>query len=173
MAVVAVTTAAACCGSAAVAACRSSAAVAACCGSAAVAAHNGSVAVTTCCDPATAAAPREPSLAAVAVLSAALDALDERRLVGTDASDLNTLASARGARWAPPCERENEKVKLSLISKMRRMGERSPTLGWRVPASSSSEARRTLWPRPAWPPPHPQSSPRHAPVPPRRASPLS
>jgi hypothetical protein len=30
-----------------------------------------------------------------------------------------------------------------------------------------------LWPRPTWPPPHPQSPPRCAPVPPRRASPLS
>jgi hypothetical protein len=109
MAVVAVMAIAACCGSAAVAACR---------GSAAVAARSGSIAVTSCCDSATAAAPRGPSLTAFAVLSAARDALDERRLVGTVASDLNTLSGARRARWAPPCECENEKVKLSLISKM-------------------------------------------------------
>jgi hypothetical protein len=44
------------------------------------------------------AALREPSLAAVVVLPVARGALDERRLVGTIASDLNTLAGARGAR---------------------------------------------------------------------------
>jgi hypothetical protein len=37
-------------------------------------------------------------LAAVAVIPAARGALDERRLVGTAASDLNTLAGAKGAR---------------------------------------------------------------------------
>jgi hypothetical protein len=59
------------------------------------------------------ATPRESSLAAVAVLAAAREDLDERRLVGTAASDLSTLAGATGARWVPPCEREDEKVKLS------------------------------------------------------------
>jgi hypothetical protein len=29
--------------------------------------------------------------------------------MGTAASDLNTLAGARGARWAPPCEHKDEK----------------------------------------------------------------
>jgi hypothetical protein len=56
------------------------------------------------------------------VLPAARDALDERRLVGTAASDLNTLAGTRGAQLAPPYERENEQVKPSLISKMRLWG---------------------------------------------------
>jgi hypothetical protein len=56
---------------------------------------------------------------------------------------------------------------------MRRTGDRSPTLGWRIPASSSLGARWTLWPRPEWPPPHPPLYPRRAPAPPRRASPLS
>jgi hypothetical protein len=42
------------------------------------------------------AALREPPLAAVAVLTVARDALDERRLVGTTASVLSTLAGARG-----------------------------------------------------------------------------
>jgi hypothetical protein len=51
---------------------------------------------TTCCDSAAAAGLRGPSLAVVAVLPAARGALDERRLVGTAASDLNTLAGARG-----------------------------------------------------------------------------
>jgi hypothetical protein len=49
------------------------------------------------------------------MLAIARDALDERRLVGTVASDLNTLAGARGARGAPPCEHEDEKVKPSGI----------------------------------------------------------
>jgi hypothetical protein len=42
------------------------------------------------------AAPREPPLAAVTAPMATRDALDERRLVGTTASVLNTLAGARG-----------------------------------------------------------------------------
>jgi hypothetical protein len=63
----------------------------------------------------TSTAPRESPLTVVAVLAAARDTLDERRLVGTAASDLSTLAGARGARWAPPCEHEGEKVKPSPI----------------------------------------------------------
>jgi hypothetical protein len=94
-----------------IATCRGSAVVTACCAS--VDARSSSVAATVCCGSAAAAAPHEPSLAAVAVLPAAHDALDECRLVGTAASDLSTLAGARGARWAPPYEREDEKVKLS------------------------------------------------------------
>jgi hypothetical protein len=42
------------------------------------------------------AAPCEPPLATVAVLAAARGALNERRLVGTAASVLSTLAGARG-----------------------------------------------------------------------------
>jgi hypothetical protein len=42
------------------------------------------------------AASREPLVAAVAVLTTARDALDERRLVGTTAFVRNTLADARG-----------------------------------------------------------------------------
>jgi uncharacterized membrane protein YdfJ with MMPL/SSD domain len=78
----------------AVTACCTSVAVAACCVSAAFADCCGSVVVAACCGPA--AAPREPSLAAVTVLPATRDALNERRLVGTAASDLSTLAGARG-----------------------------------------------------------------------------
>jgi hypothetical protein len=52
------------------------------------------VAATSCCDPAALAAPLGGSLA-VAALSTAFDALDERRLVGTDVPDLSTLAGAR------------------------------------------------------------------------------
>jgi hypothetical protein len=44
----------------------------------------------------TSAAPRESPLPTAAVLAAARDALDERRLVGTAASDLSTLTDARG-----------------------------------------------------------------------------
>jgi hypothetical protein len=94
--------------------------------------------------------------------------------VGTAAFDLSTLAGGGGGgRWAPPYERESKKVKPSLVSKMWRVGQRSPTSGWRIPVSSSSGARQTLWPPPAWPPPHPRPSQRRAPAPPRRASPLS
>jgi hypothetical protein len=89
-------TVASCCGSAAVNGCRGSATVAACCASAAITALSGSVAVAACCGSEPTAAPREPSLAAVVVLPAARDTLDERRLVGTAKSNLNTLAGARG-----------------------------------------------------------------------------
>jgi hypothetical protein len=89
-------TIAACCGSAAVGSCRGSATVAACCASTATADCHCSVIVTASCGPATTAAPRESSLAAVIMLAVARDALDERRLVGTAASDLSTLAGARG-----------------------------------------------------------------------------
>jgi hypothetical protein len=89
-------TTAACCGSATVAGCRGSVTIAACCASAAITAGSSSVAVAACCGSGAAAAPCKPLLAAVAVLPAARDALDEHRLVGTAASDLSTLAGARG-----------------------------------------------------------------------------
>jgi hypothetical protein len=53
-------------------------------------------AATACCDSTATAALCGPSLTAVVVLPAARSALDERRLVGTVASDLNTLAGAGG-----------------------------------------------------------------------------
>jgi hypothetical protein len=53
-------------------------------------------AATACCDSAALVALRGPSLAAVAVLPAARDALDERRLVGMVASNLKTFAGVRG-----------------------------------------------------------------------------
>jgi hypothetical protein len=52
--------------------------------------------VASRCGPEGPAASREPPLAAVVAPTAARDALDERRLVGTTASVLNTLADARG-----------------------------------------------------------------------------
>jgi hypothetical protein len=67
-------------------------AVAACCGSAATAALGGA-----------------PLIAATAS-SVPHDVLDERRLVGTAASDLNTLAGARGARSVSPCEHKDKKA---------------------------------------------------------------
>jgi hypothetical protein len=51
---------------------------------------------TTCCGSTAAAAMCVPSPVTVATLPVARGALDERRLVGTAASDLNTLAGARG-----------------------------------------------------------------------------
>jgi hypothetical protein len=82
------------CGSTSVAGCCGSATAAACCTSAAT--SSGSVVVTTGRGSESSTAPREPPLAAVAVLAAARDALDERRLVGTAASVLSILAGARG-----------------------------------------------------------------------------
>jgi hypothetical protein len=79
-----------------IATCRGSTTVAARCASAAAADCRSSVVVAACCGSEAVAAPREPSLTVVVVLPAALDALDERRLVGTTASDLSTLAGARG-----------------------------------------------------------------------------
>jgi hypothetical protein len=53
-------------------------------------------AATAFCGSTVAAVLRGPSLTAITALPAARGALDERRLVGTAASDLNTLAGARG-----------------------------------------------------------------------------
>jgi hypothetical protein len=55
------------------------------------------------------AAPCEPPLAAVAAPAPARDALDERRLVGTDASALSTLAGARGHGWCRPVDMETNR----------------------------------------------------------------
>jgi hypothetical protein len=63
-------------------------------GGTAGAAVAATVTATSCFNPAASAAPRGISLA-TAALSAALDALDERRLVGMDVPDLSTLAGAR------------------------------------------------------------------------------
>jgi hypothetical protein len=60
-------------------------------GSVVVAVDRGSVALAALC---------EPPLAAVTTLTAAREALDERRLVGTAVSVLNTLAGARGGTVA-------------------------------------------------------------------------
>jgi hypothetical protein len=51
-------------------------------------------AATTCCGSATAATLRGPLLVTVAALPATRGALDERRLVGTDASALSAFAGA-------------------------------------------------------------------------------
>jgi hypothetical protein len=55
------------------------------------------VAITTCCGSVAAATLRGASLVVAAVLPVARGAIDERCLVGTDASDLSALAGARGA----------------------------------------------------------------------------
>jgi hypothetical protein len=54
------------------------------------------VVVATCCGSAAAAALRRGPLVVAAALPVARGALDERRLVGTDASVLSALAGARG-----------------------------------------------------------------------------
>jgi hypothetical protein len=93
-AVVAAATGAACCGSTAIAGCRGYATAATCCALAVI--GSGSVVVAAGCGSETSAALRESPLAVVAMLAAARDALDERRLVGTTVFVLNTLAGARG-----------------------------------------------------------------------------
>jgi hypothetical protein len=97
------------------------------------------VAVATCCDSVAVAALRGASLVATAALPVTLGTLDERRLIGTATSDLSTLAGARGAQSASPCERKGRKIKLPPLEDGA-SGERSPTSGWRSPASSSSRA---------------------------------
>jgi hypothetical protein len=54
------------------------------------------VAAGTCCGFVAVATLRGASLVAAVVLPVTRGALDEHRLVGTDASDLSALASARG-----------------------------------------------------------------------------
>jgi hypothetical protein len=108
-------------------------------------------AAAACCGSTTAVALRGPLLASAAVLPAARGALDERRLVGTAASDLNTLAGVRGERWAPPCEHEGEKIKPPLLEDTA-FGETVTYLGVEKPRFLGVE--------------NPQ-------LPPRRASPLS
>jgi hypothetical protein len=81
------------CGSTSAAGCCVSATAAACCASAAT--GSGSLVIAAGRGSESSAAPREPPLTAVAVLAAARDALDERRLVGTAVSVLSTLAGAR------------------------------------------------------------------------------
>jgi hypothetical protein len=97
------TSAASSCGSTPANGSRSSTSVAGCYGSATAAAYRtstaaerGTAAAATGCGPVAPAALCEPPLATVAMLTAARDALDERRLVGTTASVLSTLAGARG-----------------------------------------------------------------------------
>jgi hypothetical protein len=70
------------------------------------------VAVATCCGSVAAATLREGSLVAAAVLPVTLGALDERCLVGTDTSDLSTLAGARGDSRRHPVNAKNKKIKL-------------------------------------------------------------
>jgi hypothetical protein len=97
-----------------------------------VMAANG--AATACCGSIAAAALCGPSLAAVAMLSAARGALDDCRLMGTASSDLNILAGARGAWWAPPCKREDEKSDTHL-SKTWRLGSGRLPQGGEAPLS--------------------------------------
>jgi hypothetical protein len=102
--VIATAVVAAWCTSAAVAACCASTAVVVCDASAAVTVCCGYVAVAACCGSAATAALRGASLTAAVTPSVPRDALDERRLVGTATSDLSTLAGAREAWSASPCE---------------------------------------------------------------------
>jgi hypothetical protein len=129
-------------------------------GAAVAAVVTAAAAVPSYCGSVAAAVPCGGSLA-TAVLPVARDALDERRLMGTDASDLSALASARAGTVGATCEHEYKKLS-SSSSKLERLGEGLLTSRWRSPASSSSRARRALrW----WPPSplqHSQTLPRTA-----------
>jgi hypothetical protein len=111
------TSAAGGCDSTSLVGCYGSTSVADRCGSATTAARcasaaagNGTV-IATGCGSVASAVLCEPPLAADTALVAARDALDERRLVGTTASILSTLQAREEARWAPPCEHEDKKLR--------------------------------------------------------------
>jgi hypothetical protein len=80
-------------------------------GGAADAAVAAAATVASCCDPVASAVPSEGSLLAAA-LSAARDALDERCLVGTDASDLSALVGARVGTVGATLQTKKYKAKL-------------------------------------------------------------
>jgi hypothetical protein len=67
------------------------------------------VAATTYCGSATAATPHGASFVAVAALPVTRDALDERRLVGMDASALSAFAGARGGTVGATLRTRNQK----------------------------------------------------------------
>jgi hypothetical protein len=115
---------------------------------------------------------REASLVAATVLPDTRCALGERRHVGTAASYLSALAGARGGGGRRHPANAKTKRLNSCLSRTVRLEERLPTSGWRSPASSSSRARRALWPRPTSPPSHSQTPPRRTPAPSRRVPPL-
>jgi hypothetical protein len=70
------------------------------------------VAVVTCCGSVAAVALREGAPVAAAVLPVTLRALDERSLMGTDASDLRALASARGGAVGATLRTQNERIRI-------------------------------------------------------------
>jgi hypothetical protein len=69
-------------------------------------------AIATCCGSAAAAALRGGSPVAAVVLPVTLGALDERLLMGTDASDLSALAGARGGTVDATLRMQNGRIKL-------------------------------------------------------------
>jgi hypothetical protein len=153
--------AAGCCGPASVAGCCGSMAATACCASAAT--GSGSMVVAASCGSEGPAASREPLVAAVTVLTAVRDALDERRLVGTTASVLSTLADARGGTADATLRTRRQEILGPGQSKNALEVERPLTSGWKIPFSFSSGARRTSLPPPVRPPPRHQPSPRRTP----------
>jgi hypothetical protein len=68
------------------------------------------VAAATCCGSATAATLCEASPVAVAALPVSRGTLDERRLVGTDASALSTFAGARGDGRRHPANAKSKRL---------------------------------------------------------------
>jgi hypothetical protein len=80
-------------------------------------------AVASCCNPVAMAVPHGGSLVAAA-LSAARSTLDERRLVGTDASDLSALAGARAGTVGATLRMHKHEIKLQHLEIRGTRGER-------------------------------------------------
>jgi porphobilinogen deaminase len=96
------------------------------------------IVATSCRDPVASAAPCGGSLA-TAALSAARDALDERRLVGTDVPDLSTLAGVRSGTVDAALRARRYEIEFQLLE-IRTSGGATAYLKVENPASSSSRA---------------------------------
>jgi hypothetical protein len=79
-------------------------------------------AAASCCDPLATAVPRGGSRVVVA-LRATRGALDKRRLVGTDASDLSALAGARAGTVDATLRTKKHKVELQPLKNRGTWGE--------------------------------------------------
>jgi hypothetical protein len=83
----------------------------------------------SCCNPVATTVPRGGS-SVTAALSAARDALDERRLVGTDASDFSALAGARAGMVGATLRMHKHEIKLQPLKIRGARGEcRLPQAG--------------------------------------------
>jgi hypothetical protein len=100
-------------------------------------------ATTSCCGSMDIAMPHGGSPVATA-LPATRGALDERRLIGTDASDLSAFAGARVGTIGVTPRMRKQKDEHRPPQNQGRTGEVLLTSSWRSPASSSSRVRGAL-----------------------------